>query len=136
MSLQNNIIKLFFQKRFDFLLAFKSVVMGYLLFVVSPVVAQERNYQAPPSTQTNVTVPYIAEADMAQCVQIYNEAIWLKEELDKVQVNLSQPASVESYNSKVSLYSQKADYFNLICAGKNSEQAVEAAQHLNQKNNS
>ncbi len=113
----------------------KGVLFYCLVFVCSVIYAQERIYKTPPSTSATGTVPSISDEAMKKCVEIYNEASWLQEELNNTQVDLSQPASVEAYNSQASVYSQMADYYNNNCAGKQSKLADSAAEKLNQQSN-
>ena len=103
-------------------------------FFIFPLAnAQNTTYEVPISSNSIATnIPEISDDGMVQCIEIFNEAKWLKEELDNVQVNISLPESVNAYNSKASHYSQLADYFNINCAGKQSEPAVRVTQKLNQ----
>ena len=128
-------INVLFQSGLDKLAGLRSILACALLFNLSVINAQERIYHVPPSTEINVTAPYISDVDMEQCVETYNKATWLKQELEKTYVDLAQPAQVEAYNSKASQYSQMADYYNLNCAGKHSKAAIKAAQNLNWKIN-
>ncbi len=89
-------------------------------------------YEVPPSRSTSSSVPWISDKKMEYCVKIYNEAKWLKNEMDGTQVNNYSQTSVDSYNNKVHNHTEMINYFNNNCAGKQSESAYKAAQKLNQ----
>ena len=91
------------------------------------------DYEVPPSRSTSSYVPYISDKEMERCVEIYNKAKWLSDEVDRTVVNKYDQNAVDSYNSKINHYSKMIDYFNKNCAGKQSESAYRAAQELNKK---
>lgn len=92
------------------------------------------HYVMPPSSSTRGYVPVISDAQMEQCVEIYNQAKWLGESLQQAYVDEYSSASVNAYNQQVSEHSQMIDWFNRNCAGKQSRSACEAAMALNRKN--
>lgn len=106
-----------------------------LLLTFTSSAAFSRNYEVPPTSTTSGSVPWISDAAMELCVKQYNEAKWLAEEIDQIEVNQYSQSSVDFYNSKVTEHSQMTDHFNANCAGKQSESAYKAAQALNQKKN-
>lgn len=129
-------LKLLFQTTTDRSLTVSSIIFCCSLLIMSVANAQDTTYEVPLSSNSAASnIPNISDADMERCVEIYNEAKRLKEELDNAQVNLSLPASVDAYNSKASLYSQMSGHFNSNCAGKQSESADRVTKKLNQLNN-
>lgn len=100
--------------------------------ICSFVMAQ--TYEVPPSSSTYGSVPVISDAEMENCVKIYNEAKWLAQDIDTTTVDRYSQYSVDSYNQKVQKHSQMINYFNRNCAGKQSQSAYEAAQKLNKNN--
>lgn len=91
-------------------------------------------YTAPPTSSTRGYVPVISDEQMKQCVEIYNQAKWLSDELNRTSVNRYSAASVNAYNQKVSQHSQMIGWFNQNCAGKQSRSACKAAAELNRQN--
>ena len=91
-------------------------------------------YTAPPTSSTRGYVPVISDAQMEQCVEIYNQAKWLGEELQNTYVDQYSQISVDNYNDKVAQHQQMTNWFNQNCAGKQSYSACEAARELNRKN--
>ena len=75
----------------------------------------------------------ISDAAMEKCVKIYNEAKWLAESLQSMYVDQYSQSSVDNYNSQVQKHSNKINYFNKNCAGKQSQSAYEAAKRLNKR---
>jgi len=71
---------------------------------------------------------------MEQCVKLYNEAEWLEDEIDSIQVDNYSQTSVNNYNKKINQLSQMTNIFNKNCAGKQSESAYKAARKLNNQN--
>lgn len=90
-------------------------------------------YTAPPTSSTRGHVPVISDAQMEQCVEIYNQAKWLGEELQNTYVDQYSQVSVNNYNNKVDQHQQMTHWFNQNCAGKQSRSACEAARELNRK---
>lgn len=108
----------------------KRYILLFLVCLVSLMNAKE--YTVPPTTSTHSAGgSVISDEAMEQCVKLYNEAKWLKEELDRRNVDNYDSASVNSYNNKVGKHSQMINYFNQNCAGKQSYSAWKAAQKLN-----
>jgi len=99
------------------------------LIANSSVLAQ--TYETPPSSMTYSHVPYISDEAMEQCVILYNKAKWLGQEIDNASVDQYSQESVDSYNTKITQYSNMLNVFNRDCAGKQSESAYRAAQKLN-----
>ncbi|VEG12525.1 hypothetical protein [Moraxella cuniculi] len=56
-----------------------------LLFISTTVFAQ--SYKIPPTSSTSGYVPVISDKLMEQCVKVYNEAEWLKQDLKQTSVN-------------------------------------------------
>ncbi|OOF38050.1 hypothetical protein BKK49_10560 [Rodentibacter rarus] len=91
-------------------------------------------YTAPPTSFTQGYVPVISDAQMEQCVEIYNQAKWLGKALQNTYIDQYSQVSVNSYNDKVAQHQQMINWFNQNCAGKQSRSACEAARELNRKN--
>ncbi len=112
-------------------------VVGFasLAVVASGAAAQtaQKQFELPPSSSTRGSVPYISDLAMQGCVRLYNEAKWLREEIDRTRVDRYSQSSVNSYNSRVRRHSDMISTFNRDCAGKQSESAWRAAQELNKK---
>ncbi len=104
------------------------------IFITQNLIAE--TYEVPPSSSTNSHVPYISDAAMEQCVELYNKAKWLGNEIGSIQVDSYSQTSVNNYNKKVAQHSQMTNAFNKDCAGKQSESAYKAAQKLNSQNKS
>ncbi|MFW9325234.1 hypothetical protein [Glaesserella parasuis] len=104
------------------------------LLAVAGFAVANQYYTAPPTSSTHGYVPVISDTEMEQCVEVYNQAKWLGEELKNTYVDRYSQASVNSYNSKVAQHQQMTDWFNQNCAGKQSRSACEAARELNRKN--
>lgn len=97
-------------------------------------VAVAQRYTAPPTSSTTGYVPVISDQQMEQCVEIYNQAKWLDEELSRTSVNQYSSYKVNAYNQKADKHRQLTSWFNQNCAGKQSQSACKAAQELNRKN--
>lgn len=102
-------------------------------FMASNVMANQY-YVMPPTPSTYANVPVISDAQMEQCVEIYNQAKWLEESLQNAYIDPYSNASVNTYNQQVARHSQMLNWFNQNCAGKQSYSACEAARELNRKN--
>lgn len=100
------------------------------LFSLS-VLAQQ--YVMPPTSSTSGYVPVISDQLMEQCVEIYNKAEWLSQELDRTHVNQYSSYEVNQYNNKVNQVQKWTNWFNRNCVGKQSYSACQAAQELNRK---
>lgn len=111
----------------------KSLTFLILLFTSAPILAAQQKYETPPSKTTMGAVPIISDEKMEQCVKLYNEALWLRDELQSSEVDLYDEAAVEAYNNKVSQHGVMISKFNQECAGKQSQSACEAAQKLNRE---
>ncbi len=108
-----------------------------LLFLVFVAIFSQniiaKIYEVPPSKSTHSNVPWIPDKEMEYCVKIYNEAKWLNNAIDSIQVNSYSQASVNTYNDKIRKHAEMINYFNKNCAGKQSKSAYEAAKKLNQE---
>ena len=102
-------------------------------FMASNVMANQY-YVMPPTSSTYANVPVISDAQMEQCVEIYNQAKWLEKSLQNAYIDPYSNASVNTYNQQVARHSQMLNWFNQNCAGKQSYSACEAARELNRKN--
>ena len=111
----------------------KKLVLLTVCLVTTNVLANQQ-YVAPPTSSIRGYVPVISDAQMEQCVEIYNQAKWLGDSLRNTRVNRYSNDSVDSYNQKVAQHSQMINWFNQNCAGKQSCSACEAAMELNRKN--
>lgn len=110
----------------------KSFILTALLAMSTFAVA--KHYVAPPTSSTRGHVPVISDELMEKCVEVYNQAEWLVEELNNTYVNQYSSYEVNAYNQKVGQQQQLTDWFNRNCAGKQSYSACKAAQELNRKN--
>lgn len=100
----------------------------------SVISVAKRHYTAPPTSSTSGYIPVISDELMEKCVEIYNQAKWLGEELQNTYVNQYSQTSVNNYNNKVGQHQSMITWFNQNCAGKQSRSACEAARELNRKN--
>lgn len=108
---------------------------GLCLLACSSVSVMAQNYyKAPPTSSTSSYVPVISDELMKVCVERYNQAEWLEQEINNTHVNQYDSYSVNSYNTKVNQHSQLINWFNQNCAGKQSRSACEAAKELNRQN--
>ncbi len=101
------------------------------LSAISAALAQEQEYEVPPSDSTSSSAPVISDDAMKECVRIYNEAKWLADEIDGAEVDQYSEVAVNAHNDKVARHTSMTDAFNRDCAGKQSESAYRAAQELN-----
>ncbi|MFZ7307617.1 hypothetical protein ACLSY1_05685 [Avibacterium avium] len=111
----------------------KKLILTVCSLLASIAIANQ-HYTAPPTSSTYGHVPVISDEQMEKCVEIYNQAKWLGEELQNTYVNQYSQASVDSYNNKVGQHQSMITWFNQNCAGKQSRSACEAARELNRKN--
>jgi len=111
----------------------KNTVMLFMTLTLTCALSA-REYIAPPSSSTRGSVPVISDEAMEKCVKIYNEAKWLREEINDTYVNQYDNTSVNNYNQKVNKVKRMTNYFNQNCAGKQSYSAWKAAQKLNGRN--
>lgn len=111
----------------------KKLIFLSACFVTTNVLANQ-HYIAPPTSSTRGYVPVISDAQMQQCVEIYNQAKWLGNSLRNTYVDQYSNTSVNAYNQQVARHSQMIDWFNQNCAGKQSRSACETAIELNRKN--
>lgn len=111
-----------------------ALVWGYLALSNPAVANQGRSYTMPPSHSTYGYASVISDEDMKKCVELYNQAKWLSEELDKMQVNEYSESSVNAYNEKAAKGNLLVNQFNRLCAGKQSESACAQANALNREN--
>lgn len=110
----------------------KSMLLLSAFFSVSDFA--QHYYKAPPTSSTTGYVPVISDELMKLCVDRYNQAEWLSEEINNTYVDQYSQASVNNYNAKVHQYRQLENWFNQNCAGKQSRSACEAARELNRQN--
>jgi len=108
---------------------FAKIVYAVMFFVSVETSAVE--YKIPPTSSTSGSAPYISDKAMEECVKLYNQAVWLKNEIDTLQVDRYSQNSVSNYNNKVNRYSKMIKKFNRDCAGKQSYSAWKAVQKLN-----
>lgn len=108
-----------------------NVLLALLVSHLSVQNLAAETYQIPPSERTGSNVPYISDKAMERCVQLYNEAKWLQNEIGAIRVDRYSQSSVDNYNKKVAEHSRMISDFNQGCAGKQSESAYKAAQKLN-----
>lgn len=92
-----------------------------------------RSYVMPPTQATTGSAPVISDAEMQKCVEMYNQANWLDQELAQMQVDLTSESSVNTYNTKVNQVNALTRLFNAKCAGKQSESACREANRLNRE---
>ena len=116
---------------FEFFKTYKNIIFVISLFFTSLASAESRLYETSPSSSTSAHVPYISDEAMKHCIVLYNEAKWLREELERLVVDQYSQQSVNSYNEKVGQHTKKLAYFNNNCAGEQSESAYREAQKLN-----
>lgn len=109
----------------------KFVSSVFLLVFSTNVIAIDKIYEAPPSSSTRGSAPYISDEAMERCVVLYNEAKWLHEALERTNVDQYSQHAVNTYNAKVAQHTEMTNYFNINCAGKQSESAYKKAQELN-----
>ncbi len=121
---------------FGFFKTYKKFIFVIALIFTSLASAESRLYQIPPSSSTSAHVPYISDEAMKHCIVLYNEAKWLREELERIEIDQYSQQSVNSYNTKVGQHTKKLEYFNKNCAGKQSESAYREAQKLNEAKSS
>ena len=95
----------------------KNTVMLFMTLALTCTL-NAREYIAPPSSSTRGSVPVISDEAMEKCVKIYNEAKWLREEINDTYVNQYDNTSVNNYNQKVNKVKRMTNYFNQNCAGK------------------
>lgn len=106
-------------------------ILFLFISIALPINAQ--NYVVPPTSASRAHVPVISDEKMEQCVKLYNEALWLSDKIEGIQVDRFNKESVDSYNQLVNKHSTMISKFNLECAGKQSRSACEAAQKLNKE---
>ena len=102
-----------------------------MVFIAATGSAYASDYVVPPTSSTRTHVPVISDAAMEACVKLYNEAKWLSDKLERMNVNSYSQESINSYNNQVDQHSQMLNRFNKDCAGKQSRSAHEAAKRLN-----
>ena len=88
-------------------------------------------YVVPPTSRSSAHVPVISDAAMENCVKLFNEAKWLAQKLDTINVDRYSQASVDNYNKQILKHREMTNQFNNKCAGKQSRSAYEAAKKLN-----
>jgi hypothetical protein len=105
------------------------VTLGALIAVLSQNALADK-YEIPPSSSSSYA-DVISDKAMERCVKLYNEAKWLSDDIDTLQVDSYSQSSVNAYNKKINKHSEMIRWFNQNCAGKQSESAYRAAQKLN-----
>lgn len=91
------------------------------------------SYTVPPTHSTYGHVPVISDAQMRECVELYNQQKWAAAELSQTRVNHYSQQSVDAYNQQVNKINQMTNEFNKKCAGKQSESACKEANRLNRE---
>lgn len=114
--------------------AISAALVGVCLALSNPVWAnQDRPYMMPPSHSTYGSAMVISDEDMKKCVELYNQAKWLQEELEKMPVNMYSESSVNAYNEKAKKGNALVSQFNRLCAGRQSESACAQTNALNRE---
>lgn len=103
------------------------------LVTFSYVSFSAQQYREPPSESTFSHVPVISDEKMEACVELYNEAEWIRDKLSSTHVDVYDEEAVDSYNAEVEKHSMMISTFNRDCAGKQSVSACKAAQKLNRE---
>lgn len=111
----------------------KYILFLFLFSFISSYVYASRVYVEPPSDTTYSHVPVISDEEMELCVKVYNETIWISDELNYNNVNVYSETEVSEYNKKANHVNKMTEWFNQNCAGKQSRSACEAAQKLNRE---
>ena len=109
----------------------KKIIL-FLCLLSLEAVANQR-YVMPPTSSTRNHVPVISDAQMEQCVKLYNNAERLSNKISSTYVDNYSQQSVDNYNSMVSQHSRMTSEFNSKCAGKQSRSACEAVKKLNKE---
>ena len=82
----------------------KKLIFLTTCLVTTNVLANQQ-YVVPPTSSMHGYVPVISDAQMEQCVEIYNQAKWLGDSLRNTRVNQYSNDSVDLYNQKVAQHS-------------------------------
>lgn len=106
-------------------------IIAVVFLLVSTLTLASQQYVQPPSSSTRGYVPVISDAQMEQCVKLYNEAKWIYKEIQAMSVDNYSQKSVDAYNRQVSKHSSLTQTFNVNCAGKQSRSACEATRKMN-----
>lgn len=111
----------------------KLLISLCLMTILTGNCLSDQVYTTPPSARSYGHVPVISDEMMQKCVEVYNQAKWLKDELSAKQYSLNSNEAVQDYNNKVNEVNSLSNWFNQNCAGKQSRSACEAANKLNKQ---
>lgn len=114
-------------------LVFAAITSGMLL--ANTALAQEpqnQSYKVPPSYYGSYG-RVISDEEMQKCVELYNQAIWLIDEVESMHVDRNSEASVNAYNEKAEQANALMRKFNAKCADRASESACKEANKLNRE---
>lgn len=114
-------------------LVFAAITSGMLL--ANTALAQEpqnQSYKVPPSHYGSYGY-VISDEEMQKCVELYNQAIWLIDEVESMHVDRYSEASVNAYNEKAEQANALMRKFNAKCADRASESACKEANKLNRE---
>lgn len=104
-----------------------------LMTVLTDNCLSDQVFTVPPSDSSYGYAPVISDKMMQKCVEVYNKAKWLNEELSATQHSLNSNKAVKDFNKKVNEVNSLSNWFNQNCAGKQSRSACEAANKLNKQ---
>lgn len=114
-------------------LVFAAITSGMLL--ANTALAQEpqnQSYKVPPSHYGSYG-RVISDEEMQKCVELYNQILWMRDELKKINVNHYSEDSVNAYNAKAQQGNELVKKFNAQCADRSSESACKEANKLNRE---
>lgn len=111
------------------------------IFATTNALAEtDKVYVVPPSSSISSPTgpPSISDEEAKVCVELYNEAQWLEEDIEQSvnAVDRSDKNAVNAHNAKISDYRNMINKYNQDCAGKHSGSAQDATDELNQNNQS
>lgn len=92
---------------------------------------QANEYLMPPTSQSFGYVPVISDEMMKKCIKVYNQKRWLEDSLSAP--NLYSEYEVNNYNIKVQKIENLTNWFNINCAGKQSQSACKMTNELNRQ---
>lgn len=112
--------------------------LSTIITATSTLAETVKKYEVPPSSRANypTSVPSISDEAAKKCVELYNEAQWLREDIESTKVDRYNQAAIDAYNANITSYRDMIDNFNSDCAGKQSQSAKKAAQELNESRES
>lgn len=105
----------------------------FFIVIICAASLARQGYEIPPTSSGYGYAPTISDEQMELCVEHYNQAKRIQDELSMTSVNRYSQYEVDSYNSKVREADMLIDWFNENCAGKQSSSACEAAKKLNKE---